>query len=161
MNNPHPITEEQALQRLTLLCSQAEHCQQEMLEKMQKWGVADDAQARIMAYLIDERYIDEQRYCRGFIHDKMEYNHWGRRKIEQALYQKGISRAVSDPLFDEVDPDRWIELLRPLIQQKRRSVKGRNSYEINQKLLRFAVGRGFLFEEARECIGDDELEEDY
>lgn len=155
------ITEQQALQRLTLLCSQGEHCQKEILEKIQKWGIVEDAQARIMAYLIDERYVDDTRYCRGYIHDKMEYNHWGRRKIEQGLFAKGISRTISNPLFDEIDPDRWIELLRPLIQQKRRSTKGRNDYEINQKLLRFAIGRGFLYDEARQCIGDDNIEEDF
>ena len=156
MAKDRQITEQEALGRLTLLCSQAEHCQQEMIEKMRKWDVAEDAQARIMEHLVAERYVDDARYCRGYIHDKMEYNHWGRRKIEQGLWMKGIGRDISDPLFAEIDMDRWVEMLRPLIQQKRRSTKGRNAYEINQKLLRFALGRGFSYDEARECIGDDD-----
>ncbi|WP_216653399.1 regulatory protein RecX [Palleniella intestinalis] len=156
------IDEKEALQRLTLLCSQSEHCESEMLEKMRRWEIPDDARARIMATLIEERYIDHDRYCRGLIHDKMEYNHWGRRKIEQALWMKGIEKSISTPLFDEIDEDRWTDILRPLIRQKRKSVKGRNDYEINQKLLRFALGRGFSFAEARECIGDvDDVEEDW
>lgn len=155
-----PMTEEQALQRLTLLCSQSEHCQQEMLEKMQKWDIAEDAQARIMEYLIKDRYIDEVRYCRGFIHDKREYNHWGRHKIEQALWAKGIGKDVSAPLFAEVEEEQWVDILRPLLQQKRRSVKGRNEYEVTQKLLRFAIGRGFSFSQAKECLGDvDDMDE--
>lgn len=148
------ITEQQALSRLTLLCSQGEHCQQELVEKMQKWGIADDAQARIMAYLVEERYVDDERYCRGFIHDKREYNHWGQRKIEQALWAKGIGKDISAPLFAEVDEEIWIGILRPLLQQKRRSTKGRNDYEIKQKLLRFALGRGFSYAQAKECLGD-------
>lgn len=59
------IDEKEALQRLTLLCSQSEHCESEMLEKMRRWEIPDDARARIMATLIEERYIDHDRYCRG------------------------------------------------------------------------------------------------
>lgn len=151
--NKKQITETDALQRLTLLCSQSEHCQQEMVEKMQKWELPEDAQARIMEYLISERYIDDTRYCRGYIHDKMEYNHWGRRKIEQGLWQKGISREVSAPLFAEIDDEQWISILQPLLEQKRRSTKGRNEYEIKQKLFRFASGRGFLYDQISACIG--------
>lgn len=149
------ITEEQALQRLAALCSQGEHCQQELIDKMQRWELSEDAQARIMAYLVKEKYVDEARYCRGFIHDKREYNHWGPRKIEQALWAKGIARDVYTPFITEVDDDVWIEVLRPVLQQKRRSVKGRNEYEINQKLLRFAMGRGFLYEHAKACLGKE------
>lgn len=156
------ISEQQALQRLMQLCSQSEHCQHEMLEKMQKWELPEDAQARIMAYLIDERYVDDVRYCRGFIHDKREYNHWGQRKIEQALWAKGIGKDIYGPIFADIDDDVWIDILRPLLQQKRRSVKGRNDYEITQKLLRFALGRGFSYQQAKVCLGDvEDIEDDY
>lgn len=148
------ITEQEALARLTLLCSQSEHCQKEMLEKMQKWEVAEDAQARIMEHLVSERYVDDERYCRGFIHDKREYNHWGQRKIEQALWLKGIGRDVSGPIFNEIDDEVWTAILRPLIKQKERSAKARNDYEKNQKLIRFAIGRGFLYSQIKACLGD-------
>ncbi|MCM1078451.1 MAG: RecX family transcriptional regulator [Bacteroidales bacterium] len=156
------IEEKEALQRLTLLCSRGEHCESEMVEKMRRWGIVPEAQARIMEFLAEERYIDHRRYCRGFIHDKMEYNRWGRRKIEQALWAKGIGKGISAPLLEEIEDERWTEILRPLIVQKRKSVKGRNDYEINQKLLHFALGRGFSFDQARKCIGDvDEVEEEW
>lgn len=148
------LTEEEALSSLTRLCSQSEHCQQEMLEKMQKWQIAEDAQARIMQHLISERYVDDARYCRGYIHDKMHYNHWGQRKIEQGLWQKGIAKDISTPLFREIDDEQWLAILQPLLEQKRRTTKGRNDYEIKQKLFRFALGRGFLYNQISACIGD-------
>lgn len=150
------MTEQQALQQLTLLCAQSEHCEHDIQEKMTKWELPADVQARIMEYLISERYIDNTRYCRGYIHDKMEYNRWGQRKIEQGLWMKGISRDVSTPLFNEIDEQRWIDILQPLLQQKRKSTKGRNEWEINQKLLRFAAGRGFTFDQAKACLDYDE-----
>lgn len=155
------MTEEQALYSLTALCSQAEHCQKEMLDKMARWGIEEDAQARIMEHLIKENYVNEERYCRGFVHDKMEYNGWGRRKIEQALWTKQIDREVSAPVLDEIDEEQWIEKLRPLIASKRKTTKGRNAYEVNQKLLRFAIGRGFSFSQAKACMDGDIDDVDY
>ncbi len=155
------MTEEQALKKLTLLCSQSEHCQQEIVDKMTRWEIDEEMQARIMQYLVEERYVDEVRYCRGFIHDKREYNHWGPRKIEQGLWAKGITKDVYAPLIAEVDEEAWIGILRPLLMQKQRSVKARNEYEKKQKLMRFALGRGFSYGQAKECIGDVDDYEEY
>ena len=66
--------EKGALLRLTTLCSQAEHCSWEMTEKMRKWGIDEAAQARIMAYLLKERFVDDTRYCRAFVREKIKYN---------------------------------------------------------------------------------------
>ena len=88
------ITEQEALQKLSALCAQSEHSSGEMTEKMRKWGIAEDVQARIMARLTVEKYVDDTRFSQFFINDKIKYNKWGRRKIEQALWQKGIDRSI-------------------------------------------------------------------
>lgn len=75
-----PISEQQALFKLTKLCSQSEHCSQEMLEKMKKWELEEDAIARNMEYLIREKYVDDSRFARFFINDKIKYNKWGRKR---------------------------------------------------------------------------------
>ena len=54
-------TEEEAFLQLASLCANAEHCQYEMLEKMKRWELSDEAQARVMARLIEERYVDDSR----------------------------------------------------------------------------------------------------
>lgn len=140
------------LGKMAALCSQKECCEKDIREKMEKLGADEQQQARIMKYLIDERYIDEERYCRGFVHDKKEYNRWGRVKIEQALYMKGVPRNVSSGILDEIDEDEWTDMLIPLLKQKHRTTKGRNAYEVSQKLMRFAVGRGFTFSQARSAM---------
>ncbi|MCH4148609.1 MAG: RecX family transcriptional regulator [Prevotella sp.] len=153
------MTEQQALFKLTALCSQAEHCSGEMTEKMQKWGIAEDVQARIMAYLTKEKYVDDERYCRFFIRDKIKYNGWGRRKIEQALYLKQVPKNVSTPVFAEIDEAEYLAVLRPLLQQKYKTIKANSDYERSMKLIKFAMGRGFDLEIIRKCIDNiDDLE---
>lgn len=153
------ITEQEAYLRLTALCAQAEHCQQEMLEKMKKWELADEAQARVMERLLKERYVDDERYARAFVMDKIRYNKWGRRKVEQALWMKRIDKGIQERVLSEVDDEEYVSALRPLLKQKQRSTKAASDYELRQKLIRFALSRGFGFDIIRQCIDVEDEDE--
>ena len=153
-------SENEAYLTLTALCAQAEHCQWEMLEKMRRWEVPEEAQARVMQRLVKERYVDDERYAQAFAKDKIRYNKWGRRKVDQALWQKHIDEDIRKRVLDEVDDDEYLKVLRPLLKQKRKSTKANSDYELNQKLMRFALGRGFTFDIIRQCIDVEEEPED-
>ena len=151
-------TESDAYLTLAALCAQAEHCQYEMLEKMRRWEMPEEEQARVMQRLVSERYVDDERYARAFVKDKIRYNKWGRRKVEQALWQKHIDDDIRQRVLDEVDDEEYLNVLQPLLKQKRKSTKAANDYELNQKLVRFALSRGFTFDIIRQCL--DVSEED-
>ena len=153
------MTEQEAYLLLAALCAQAEHCQQEMRDKMRRWELDETVQNRIIDRLIKERYVDDERYARAFVKDKIRYNKWGRRKVQQALWMKRIDADIQQRVLDEIDEKEYLDVLRPLLKQKRKSIKAESDYELNQKLLRFALGRGFGFDIIRQCL--DVGEEDY
>ena len=153
-------TENDAYLTLAALCAQAEHCQWEMLEKMRRWELPEEAQARVMQRLVSERYVDDERYAQAFVKDKIRYNKWGRRKVEQALWQKRIDEEIRKRVLDEVDDEEYLSVLRPLLKQKRKSTKAQSDYELNQKLMRFALGRGFTFDIIRQCVEVEEEPDD-
>lgn len=130
-----------------------------MLEKMKKWELADEAQARVMERLIKERYVDDERYARAFVMDKIRYNKWGRRKVEQALWMKRIDKGIQERVLSEVDDEEYVSALRPLLKQKQRSTKAASDYELRQKLIRFALSRGFGFDIIRQCIDVEDEDE--
>ena len=74
-------TEKELLVKAEAYCVAAERCPSEVEDKLQKWGAEDDAKARIMARLLEERYLDGTRFCRFFVRDKYRFNQWGRMKI--------------------------------------------------------------------------------
>ncbi|HEY9542161.1 regulatory protein RecX [Prevotella sp.] len=152
MAEPKKITPRQALMKLTALCSQAEHCTADMEEKLRKWAIDEHDQAEIMAYLLRERYVDDARFARFFINDKLRFNKWGRRKIEQALQQKHIPSSVSAPLFAEIEDETYMEVLLPMLRSKWKTIKGRNEYERSMKLIRYAMGRGYDITVIRKCV---------
>ena len=153
------MTEQEAYLQLAALCAKAEHCQQEMRDKMRRWGLDETVQNRIIDRLIKERYVDDERYARAFVKDKIRYNKWGRRKVQQALWMKRIDADIQQQVLDEIDEKEYLDVLRPLLKQKRKSIKAESDYELNQKLLRFALSRGFGFDIIRQCL--DVGEEDY
>ena len=153
------MTEQEAYLQLAALCAQAEHCEQEMRDKMKRWEIDEMAQNRIIQRLVEERYVDNERYARAFVKDKIRYNKWGRRKVQQALWMKRIDNDIQQRILDEIDDKEYLDVLRPLLKQKRKSIKADSDYELNQKLVRFALGRGFTFDIIRQCIQvDEELE---
>ena len=139
------MTGQQAYQKLTDLCARSEHCQQEMIEKMRQWGVSEEEQAEVM--------------YRAFIYDKIRYNKWGRRKVEQALWMKRIDDSISKPLLDEVDDEEYLKILRPMLKQKRKSTKADSEYELTMKLIKYAMSRGFTMDIIKQCIEVEDEDE--
>ena len=117
------MTEQEAYLQLAALCAQAEHCQQEMRDKMRRWELDETVQNRIIDRLIKERYVDDERYARAFVKDKIRYNKWGRRKVQQALWQKHIDAEIQQRVLDEIDEKEYLDILRPLLKQKRKTLR--------------------------------------
>ena len=156
--NKQPITEQEALLKLSALCARAEHSSGEMLEKMRRWQLSDDARERVLQRLIDEKFVDDERFARLFVREKIRFDRWGRRKIEQALYLKGVDSDISRRVLDAVDNTDYVAQLKKLLATKRRSVKAESDYELRTKLTKYAMSRGFDYEVIRCCIDDvDEI----
>ena len=141
-----------AIQRLAAECSRSEHCSGEMMDKMRRWELTEQEQAQVMAYLIENKYVDDARYARLFVSDKMRFNKWGPRKIEQVLWQKHVNESVYRPFLDAVSKEEWQAVLSPLLQSKRKSVRASSDYELRMKLIRFAMSRGFTMDIIERCI---------
>lgn len=153
------MTGQQAYLKLTALCARSEHCQQEMLDKMRQWGVSEEERAQVMQRLVNERYVDDERFTRAFVNDKIRYNKWGRRKVEQALWMKRIDEHIARAILDEVNDEEYTATLTPMLKQKRRTTKANSDYELNMKLIKFALSRGFTMDIIKQCLDvEDESE---
>ena len=149
------MTYEMALQRLTALCASAEHCEYELNEKMRKWEVDESDRERVMEYLRNAKFVDDERYARAFVNDKIRYNKWGRRKGEQGLWAKHIDGDIRQRVLDEVDDSEYMSVLIDLLKAKRRGIKADTDYEVNMKLVKYAMSRGFDYHIIRRCIDCD------
>lgn len=154
-----PITEAQALKRLGDLCAKTEHCSGEIIEKMYKMGLPEDAKTRIMEKLTKYSYVDDERFTNAYVYDKIRYNKWGRRKIEQALWAKRIDNKIANLVLNAVPDEEYLSVLRPLLKSKYPTIKAETDYERSVKLIKYALGKGFTFDLIKQCI-DAAVDED-
>lgn len=155
------ITEEEALCRMTALCSTSEQCEHKIREKLVKAGLDSNAIEKIIIYLYDERYLDEDRFANAYAKDKLLYNKWGRIKIGQNLRMLHVSQQSIATALDELPETEYMHILQSLLAGKARSVKAANDYERNMKLIRFALGRGFEMQAIRQCLPDSTGTDDF
>lgn len=137
--------------RMRGLCSRREYCRQDIMKKVLAalGGDADEA-GRIMDRLVEEKYIDDLRYASAFARDKSSIAGWGTTKIRYMLAAKGIDRETIAAALQEVDEGKASDRLEKLLSAKVRSLK--DDPQCRMKLLRFALGRGYQYDEAAEVI---------
>lgn len=156
----HLYTEQEAYLKLSALCAMSEQCCYDVMKKMKRWEVADEVAERVVAKLVKEKFIDEERFARAFVRDKFRYNHWGRIRIEQELKMRKIAAKHIEAGLEELKEEDNMDVLRQLLEKKRPSVKGKNEYEIKGKLIRFALGKGFAMDDIMKVVGSlDECDE--
>lgn len=138
-----PLTYEQAISRAASLCSGSEHCSSEIRKKLLLWGLSSAQAEKAIDFLIDEKYIDNMRFCRAYCLDKFRYNHWGRIKISQMLRMLEMGNAEINQGLEAIPEEEYQEVLLHVLEQKNKQLKDTDSYIRKGKLVRHALSRGF------------------
>ena len=137
--------------RLRGVCSRREYCVEDVRQKALKALDGDaDAASDVVSTLIKDKYVDDLRYASAFARDKASIQGWGEVKIRYMLSAKKISREVIDQALAEIDTERASSKLRKLLEAKLKSL--RDDPQRRLKLLRFALGRGYSYDDASAVI---------
>ncbi len=146
------LSESEMLHRAAAYCSASEHCVQDVEKKIRQAGLSDEACGRIIARLLQERFIDERRFARYFVSDKLRFNKWGRVRINYELQKRGIAAEIRSEAIGCIPEQVYEETLMDLLRGKMKNTRGKDERERYVKLLRFAVGRGFEMGESARCL---------
>ncbi len=132
-------------------CASAEHCIWDVRQKLRQWGATNEDTESIISHLQAERFVDELRYCQAFVHDKLLYQGWGRMKMRAQLQAKHLSTAAIEQALNEIDRDTYMSVLTRVLATKKRSIKSADP-QAREKLIRFAMQRGFTYDEINGII---------
>ncbi len=152
------ITRDEAFRKLAARCSAKECCVSEARERLHNWNVGRLDEESIIEQLLKENYIDEARYCKAFAQDQMRFSGWGRIKIGYTLRQKQIDPLTVSQSMRVIDEAEYLEKLRGILKTKSRGLKALPPTAQGEKLMRFAVSRGFEIELIKECLQELSLE---
>ena len=138
-----PLTPGEALNKAAAYCTLCERCISEVSTKLTAWGVPHGEQEKIIARLTDEKFINESRYCRAFVNDKVKFNRWGRIKISAALRDKRLPQELIRDAIEDIDEEQYLQSLGEVIATKQRELKGKEDFATQQKIIRHAASRGY------------------
>lgn len=145
-------SEQEVLHKAAAYCSAAERCTQDVLKKIEPSGLSAEENERIIARLIKEKFINESRYARCFVNDKIRFNKWGRIKIDYELRQKKIASDIRNEALNNIDETDYNNTLYNLLKDKKKTIKAKDSRDEYYKLMRFAAGRGFESNICSRCL---------
>ena len=133
-----------ALNKALALTARSEKSIDEIRSKLKTWGIEDRNEiAEIIEQLIDEKFIDEKRYAKMYVADKLKFNRWGVNKIKVMLKSKGIKESAIESALESINQEEYVAALKNELEKKRSSVKAKNQYDLRGKLMRYALSKGY------------------
>jgi regulatory protein len=137
------LTKDQALQKLKHFCSYQERCHSEVKEKLYSFGIRKKEQDEIIASLIEENYLNEERFAIAFTGGKFRIKQWGRVKIKYELKQKQVSDYSIKKSLKQIDENEYVKVLEKLAIEKYASLKNEIYLIRKKKLMNYLAGKGF------------------
>ncbi len=137
------LTKEQALQKLKHYCAYQERCHNDVKEKLYKLGVWKKEHDEIIAALIEENYLNEERFAIAYAGGKFRINSWGRVKIKYALKQKQVSEYCIKKAMKQISEEDYMKLLNKLAKEKYAALKADQYLVRKKKTMDYLITKGF------------------
>ncbi len=142
----------EAREKIRRFCAYQERSQKQVEEKLKSYGLLDLAADELLLELIQENYLNEERFASTFARGKFSIKGWGVRKIEQALWQHRVSKPNIESALAEINQDQYKSKLISIAQKKYNLISSTAKGKREQKLIRFLLGKGYLYDEIKEAL---------
>ncbi len=132
-------------QKLVNYCVYQDRCHYEVEQKMRDFTLIQEAKDEIFLYLIQENYLNEERFTRSYIRGKFYIKNWGKTKIRIHLKQKHISEKLISKCWDEIDENDYIKTISRLYENYYEKQSGKE-YQKKSKTIKYLLSRGFEYD---------------
>ena len=138
-----PLTPDQVLDKMAKYCAYQERCVKDVRDKLKTFDISQEDRERILDYLLDNRFVNDERFAKSFVRGKINQSGWGLNKIRFHLMQKGIAKDIIDEALEQTDEEVYRQRLIDILKAKSKIVKAETDYEKKRKLAAFAIQKGF------------------
>ena len=136
-------TVQEALKAMEHYCAYQERCHKEVETKLRNIGMFQDAQDLIILHLLQENYLNEERFSKAFARGKFNIKKWGRVRISNELKFRNISTYNIKSAMKEIEEAVYFETLETLAQKKWEVTRESNHFKKKKKVIDFLLRRGF------------------
>jgi regulatory protein len=146
------LTKEQALQKLKHYCAYQERCHSEVKEKLYALGVWKSEHDEIISTLIEEGYLNEERFAIAFVSGRFRMKQWGKVKIKYELKQKQVSEYSIKKALKQIDEEEYLATFKKLAKEKYASLKAEQYLVRKKKTMDYLIGKGYEMELVRGAV---------
>lgn len=137
------LSKEKALEKIKHYCSYQERCHSEVKTKLYSYNLRKNEVEEIISQLIEDNYLNEERFAIRFAGGKFRIKHWGRKKIQYELRQKGVNNFIISIALREIDEESYLTTLQKLARAKWNSLKSENSISRQSKTNAYLLQKGY------------------
>ena len=138
-----PLTPDQVLDKMAKYCAYQERCVKDVKDKLKTYNIPETEKTKILDYLLENRFVDDQRFAKAFVRGKINQSGWGVNKIRYNLMQKGIAKDLIDEALEQTDEEVYRQRLIDILKVKTKTIKAENEFERKRKLAAYAMQKGF------------------
>ena len=138
-----PLTPDQVLDKMAKYCAYQERCVKDVRDKLKAFEISEEEKAKILDYLLDNRFVNDERFAKSFVRGKVNQSGWGVNKIRFHLIQKGIDKDIIEEALGQTDEEVYKQRLIEILKTKAKTVKVSNDFEKKRKLAAYAMQKGF------------------
>ena len=138
-----PLTPDQVLDKMAKYCAYQERCVKDVTDKLKTFDISEEEKTKILDYLLDNRFVNDERFANSFVRGKVNQSGWGVNKIHFHLMQKGIAKDLIDEALGQTDEEIYRQRLINILKTKSKTVKADNDFEKKRKLAAYAMQKGF------------------
>ena len=138
-----PLTPDQVLDKIAKYCAYQERCVKDVRDKMKTYDISQEDREKILDYLLDNRFVNDERFAKSFVRGKINQSGWGMNKIRFHLVQKGIAKEIIDEALQQTDEEVYRQRLIDILKTKAKTVKADSDFEKKRKLAAYAMQKGF------------------
>ena len=138
-----PLTPDQVLDKIAKYCAYQERCTKDVRDKLKTYDIPQEDRDKIIDYLLDNRFVNDERFAKSFVRGKINQSGWGLNKIRFHLAQKGIAKDIIDEAMEQTDEEVYRQRLFDILMNKSKTVKAENDFEKRRKLAAYAMQKGF------------------
>ena len=142
-NPAKPLTPDQVLDKMAKYCAYQERCVKDVRDKLKSFDIPQESKDEILDYLLDNRFVNDERFARSFVRGKVNQSGWGLNKIRFHLMQKGIAKDIIDEALGQTDEEVYRQKLIDILNVKSKTVKAEFDFERKRKLAAYAMQKGF------------------
>lgn len=144
MKDSQSFTVNEIRDKLTKYCAYQDRCHWEVEQKLNEFNLIPEAKDEIIIYLIQNNFLNEERFAKSFVRGKFNQKNWGRIKIKSELKKKRIPAKLIEIALKEIDEDQYEITLENLFQKKKDSLKSeRESFKKKAKIRNFLLQKGY------------------